>query len=82
MGTPVEHLDLIPEAIRAFTTSILTDLRALKEMLRDGEAEVRAASHGWLLVPLYQPAGSDGFFLARTEQIQSSVESSLGLSAR
>jgi len=82
MGTPVEHPDLRPEAIRAFTTSILTDLRALEEMLWDGEAEVRGASRGWLLMPLYQPAGLDGFFLARTEQIQSSVQSSLGLSAR
>ena len=51
-------------------------------LARDGEAEVRALSHGRLLMPRYQPAGSDGFFLVRTEQIQSSVESSLGLSAR
>jgi succinylglutamate desuccinylase len=27
--------------------------------------EVRAPDHGWMLLPLYQPTGDDGFFLAR-----------------
>ena len=39
MERQVEHPDLRPEAIRAFTTSVLTDLRALEQMLRDGWIE-------------------------------------------
>ena len=39
MGRQIEHPDLRPEAIRAFTSSILTDLRALEQMLREGWIE-------------------------------------------
>ncbi len=39
MGPTIDHHHLRPEAIRAFTTSILTDLRALEEMINDGWIE-------------------------------------------
>jgi hypothetical protein len=34
--------------------------------VQDGVNEVRAPLVGWLLMPLYQPSGGDGSFLART----------------
>jgi CBS domain-containing protein len=39
MGKAIEHPDLSPAAIRAFTSSILTDLRALEQMLKEGWIE-------------------------------------------
>ncbi len=39
MGKLIEHPDLRPAALRAFTSSILTDLRALEEMLQNGWIE-------------------------------------------
>ncbi len=39
MGRQIEYPDLRPEAIRPFTSSVLNDLRALEQMLREGWIE-------------------------------------------
>ncbi len=63
MGQNVENADLKPEAIRAFTKSILRDLSALETMLREGliedgvrrfgaEQEFFLAGRGWRPAPV------------------------------
>ncbi len=39
-------------------------------LARDGGKEIRAPEAARLLMPLYQPTGGDGFFLARTVNVQ------------
>jgi len=86
-----------PQAVEVFHRHPVTSARSFQmvpgfrsfqpvpegELLaREGGDEVRAPSAGRLLMPLYQPSGEDGFFLARTAQVESSVKGSLGLSPR
>lgn len=40
-------------------------VRAGQLLARDRRGEIRSPRHGLLLMPLYQPQGEDGFFLAR-----------------
>lgn len=76
MGQDVENPDLKPEAIRAFTKSILRDLRALERMLKEGriekdirrfgaEQEVFLTGRGWrpapLALQLLERVGGDPF---------------------
>jgi predicted deacylase len=46
----------------------LQPVRAGELLARDARGEVRARWSGWILMPLYQGLGNDGFFLAREIQ--------------
>ncbi len=46
-------------------------------LAKERDVEVRAPEAGRLLMPLYQPRGGDGFFLARVVQIEPVIEGTL-----
>jgi len=45
--------------------SSFSQVKAGEVLASTGRGEIRAPDCGWVLLPLYQPTGDDGFFLAR-----------------